>query len=162
MLEKVKDNGVSPVIGVILMVAVTVIVAGLVAAFVFGLTDQLDEEPEATVSFDQEIDNFDEGTYTVRVTAQQLDNADYLRYQIVGPNAADGDHTVDNLGSDPDTSPSNVPADDGQHFATESGDAIELGGLQDGDEVQVSGVLEGDEAVITTYSVDDVQNFASE
>jgi flagellin-like protein len=35
----INDNGISPVIGVILMVAITVILAAIIAAFVFGMTE---------------------------------------------------------------------------------------------------------------------------
>jgi len=37
MFRKKRDEAVSPVIGVILMVAITVILAAVIAAFVFGL-----------------------------------------------------------------------------------------------------------------------------
>ncbi|MDD1666743.1 MAG: type IV pilin N-terminal domain-containing protein [Methanomicrobiales archaeon] len=37
MLRKKKEEAVSPVIGVILMVAITVILAAVIAAFVFGM-----------------------------------------------------------------------------------------------------------------------------
>jgi flagellin-like protein len=36
-----EDRGVSPVIGVILMVAITVILAAVIGAFVLGLGDDL-------------------------------------------------------------------------------------------------------------------------
>ena len=36
-MTKSKEDAVSPVIGVILMVAVTVILAAVIAAFVFGM-----------------------------------------------------------------------------------------------------------------------------
>jgi flagellin-like protein len=48
------DDAVSPVIGVILMVAITVILAAVIASFVLGLGDQQDTAP--TVSFDIEYD----------------------------------------------------------------------------------------------------------
>jgi flagellin-like protein len=48
------DDAVSPVIGVILMVAITVILAAVIASFVLGLGDQQDTAPQ--VSFDVEYD----------------------------------------------------------------------------------------------------------
>ncbi|MFC6973978.1 type IV pilin [Halomicroarcula sp. GCM10025709] len=49
------DNAVSPVIGVILMVAITVILAAVIATFVLGLGDQVSNTaPQATFSFDYE------------------------------------------------------------------------------------------------------------
>jgi len=48
-----SDRGVSPVIGVILMVAITVILAALIGAFVLGLGDQVSNNaPQASFSFD--------------------------------------------------------------------------------------------------------------
>lgn len=47
------DRAVSPVIGVILMVAITVILAAVIGVFVLGLQDELGETaPTATLSFD--------------------------------------------------------------------------------------------------------------
>ncbi|NHX37053.1 MULTISPECIES: type IV pilin [Halolamina] len=41
------DRGVSPVIGVILMVAITVILAAVIGTFVLGLGDSLEQAPQA-------------------------------------------------------------------------------------------------------------------
>ena len=50
-----EDDAVSPVIGVILMVAVTVILAAVIASFVLGLGDQAQQStPQASFSFDYE------------------------------------------------------------------------------------------------------------
>lgn len=47
------DNAVSPVIGVILMVAITVILAAVIATFVLGLGEQVqDTAPSTSFSFD--------------------------------------------------------------------------------------------------------------
>jgi flagellin-like protein len=47
------DDAVSPVIGVILMVAITVILAAVIATFVLGLGDQVsDTAPQASFSFE--------------------------------------------------------------------------------------------------------------
>jgi flagellin-like protein len=49
------DQAVSPVIGVILMVAITVILAAVIGTFVLGLGDQVqDSPPSATFSFSVE------------------------------------------------------------------------------------------------------------
>jgi flagellin-like protein len=48
-----EDRAVSPVIGVILMVAITVILAAVIGTFVLGLGDQVSESaPQAQFSFD--------------------------------------------------------------------------------------------------------------
>jgi flagellin-like protein len=48
-----EDRAVSPVIGVILMVAITVILAAVIGTFVLGLGDQVsDNAPQASMSFE--------------------------------------------------------------------------------------------------------------
>jgi flagellin-like protein len=52
------DDAVSPVIGVILMVAITVILAAVIGTFVLGLGDQVSNtSPSASFSFDFESGN---------------------------------------------------------------------------------------------------------
>jgi flagellin-like protein len=74
-----NDNGVSPVIGVILMVAITVILAAVIAAFVFGMSGQINktkivavtvQQPDRThitVTYQggQDAQSFETGTVTV-------------------------------------------------------------------------------------------------
>lgn len=54
ILPSDKERAVSPVIGVILMVAITVILAAVIGAFVLGLGDNLENSsgPSASLSFD--------------------------------------------------------------------------------------------------------------
>jgi flagellin-like protein len=54
------DKGVSPVIGVILMVAVTVVLAAVIGSFVFGLGDGLNQPaPSTQIEFDYDAANGD-------------------------------------------------------------------------------------------------------
>jgi len=58
-----QDDAVSPVIGVILMVAITVILAAVIATFVLGLGDNLSNTaPQASFGFDYADDATDELT----------------------------------------------------------------------------------------------------
>lgn len=66
-----KDRGVSPVIGVILMVAITVILAAVIAAFVLGIGPG-DDPVEAAVS------TSGDGTSTIEVSVDSADNADRI------------------------------------------------------------------------------------
>ncbi|MEA1931619.1 MAG: type IV pilin N-terminal domain-containing protein [Euryarchaeota archaeon] len=67
-----SDRGVSPVIGVILMVAITVILAAVIGAFVLGLGDQVSNNaPQASFSFE-----FDTDEQNVTVTHTGGDNID--------------------------------------------------------------------------------------
>jgi flagellin-like protein len=53
-----EDRAVSPVIGVILMVAITVILAAVIGTFVLGLGDQVSESaPQAQFTFDFDGDD---------------------------------------------------------------------------------------------------------
>jgi len=56
MVTRKNDEAVSPVIGVILMVAITVILAAVIAAFVFGMSGNISK------------------TKTVAVTVQKIDS----------------------------------------------------------------------------------------
>jgi len=47
-----EDRAVSPVIGVILMVAITVILAAVIGTFVLGLGDRVQTRPQASFSYD--------------------------------------------------------------------------------------------------------------
>jgi flagellin-like protein len=59
-----EDDAVSPVIGVILMVAITVILAAVIASFVLGLGDQADRTtPQASFSW-----TLNDDTYNLTVT----------------------------------------------------------------------------------------------
>ena len=82
--ETRKDSAVSPVIGVILMVAITVILAAVIGTFVLGLGDNVQETPSAGVSISQEAN--ESVTFTI-VSTGNLDGA-----RIVGP---DGNRSAD-------------------------------------------------------------------
>jgi len=65
MKQKIKamlddDRGVSPVIGVILMVAITVILAAVIGTFVLGLGDSLEQAPQSTLNSEDASDDFDD------------------------------------------------------------------------------------------------------
>jgi len=58
------DDAVSPVIGVILMVAITVILAAVIASFVLGLGDQASQTtPTVSFSFDYNADDGSDGDF---------------------------------------------------------------------------------------------------
>jgi len=62
MIGKLKtlfddDRAVSPVIGVILMVAITVILAAVIGTFVLGLGDSLEQAPQAQLDAEASSDD---------------------------------------------------------------------------------------------------------
>ncbi|WP_135536354.1 type IV pilin [Halostella pelagica] len=76
------DDAVSPVIGVILMVAITVILAAVIGAFVLDLGGNTQETPQASFNFDQSSgpsvtishesgDSLQEGNIDVTVEGEQ-------------------------------------------------------------------------------------------
>ena len=50
--SKKEDRGVSPVIGVILMVAITVILAAVIGSFVLGIGGDIQQAPQASLSME--------------------------------------------------------------------------------------------------------------
>ena len=54
-----EERAVSPVIGVILMVAITVILAAVIGAFVLGIGGETQETPQVSLSFDQDANGLD-------------------------------------------------------------------------------------------------------
>jgi len=72
------DDAVSPVIGVILMVAITVILAAVIASFVLGLGNSTNTTPSASFNFD-----YSEADGNVTVTHATGDNIDSARLSVV-------------------------------------------------------------------------------
>ena len=72
------ERGVSPVIGVILMVAITVILAAVIASFVLGFGDSVSENVQAGA----DISENDDGTATVTWISEG--NADHLNVTAAG------------------------------------------------------------------------------
>ncbi|EMA63596.1 type IV pilin [Halorubrum sp. E3] len=69
------DRAVSPVIGVILMVAITVILAAVIGTFVLGLGDQLgDTAPQASFTIDDETTNTT--LYVTKTGGQSIEASD--------------------------------------------------------------------------------------
>ncbi|WP_276258095.1 type IV pilin N-terminal domain-containing protein [Haloglomus litoreum] len=77
------DDAVSPVIGVILMVAITVILAAVIGTFVLGLGDQVSNtSPQASFTFDQEsvsgYDNDNTNPLTLKEVTVTHDGGDKI------------------------------------------------------------------------------------
>ncbi len=91
------DRAVSPVIGVILMVAITVILAAVIGTFVLGLGDQVQETaPNAQFSASMSGDN-------LTFTHEGGDSIDAERLTFVGSGMSDGDEPWDNVSTSTDT-----------------------------------------------------------
>ena len=83
-LFNTDDRAVSPVIGVILMVAITVILAAVIGTFVLGLGDSLgDSQPTAQLSVD-----VDEDSTNVTISHDGGDGIDLDDVDIVARNGS--------------------------------------------------------------------------
>jgi flagellin-like protein len=97
------DDAVSPVIGVILMVAITVILAAVIASFVLGLGDQADQTvPQASFNFEYDQDETSNGDFSGTLASSgdgQLDITHDGGDSIEGARLTltDGDATTDDL-----------------------------------------------------------------
>ena len=93
------SRAVSPVIGVILMVAITVILAAVIGTFVLGLGDSVESAPQASFNFD-----YDDTASREKVTIRHRggDNIDASKLEVrVNGNAVDaGDYNSDSTLSD--------------------------------------------------------------
>ena len=87
MIEKFKseDDGVSPVIGVILLVAVTVALVALATVIVFDIGSDVSETADATVQLNQQGES---------VQATIVRNENVQQFTL-----SDGDGTVSNVNS---------------------------------------------------------------
>ena len=94
------DDAVSPVIGVILMVAITVILAAVIGTFVLGLGDQVQStSPQASFAFDYTDATAD----SLAITHDGGDSITEDRLSVViagatGTNTVDGAHEANALG----------------------------------------------------------------
>jgi flagellin-like protein len=111
-----EDRAVSPVIGVILMVAITVILAAVIGTFVLGLGDQVSESaPQASFSFD-----FDSSADNVTITHEGGDSLERTSISV------NGSETTVTAETDQDF-PSTISAGDSGSFApVESGETIRV------------------------------------
>ncbi|QCW02838.1 type IV pilin [Natrinema pallidum] len=111
-----NERAVSPVIGVILMVAITVILAAVIAAFVLDLGGSVGQEAQAGVSM--EVDN---SNSQVQVEVTSLGNADHVNLT-----SSDWDSSFDSTSSTSNATYMKV------------GDAVTY---TEGDDIQTSGQM---------------------
>ena len=113
------ERGVSPVVGVILMVAITVILAAVIGTFVLDLGGDVSQSPTAGVSVDES-----DGEATITVVS--MDNADGV--EIAGDTtdeddcAPDEDYDTDNCVLE-NVGDSVTATDDGSIIAHQGGDS---------------------------------------
>ncbi|MCO8246987.1 type IV pilin N-terminal domain-containing protein [Haladaptatus sp. AB643] len=121
-----SSRGVSPVIGVILMVAITVILAAVIGTFVMGLGNNVDKNAQVGVSFDQVSSN------SVDVQLTQLGNVQSAENVSV----TSQDCEVDGDGK-----------------FNEVGGIISVSKCESGDKIVVKATVSGKPSVVSTYTV---------
>jgi flagellin-like protein len=127
------DDAVSPVIGVILMVAITVILAAVIASFVLGLGDSTTVSPQA--SLDSEYDS-DTSNLTITHTSGDAIVASevYLRGTGVnntGTTWQNFSDTPENLGGDGSYWNATVSGEVENSDAVTAGDRLEVRAAND-------------------------------
>jgi flagellin-like protein len=130
------DDAVSPVIGVILMVAITVILAAVIGTFVLGLGDRVSEaQPNAQFSFEYaEGEDYDGGTHNfVNITHDGGDGveADQLEVTIGGNSAWKAGNSDTHTIADDDWAGEKITAGATVEIYDDSGT------ISDGEEVKV-------------------------
>jgi flagellin-like protein len=95
------DDAVSPVIGVILMVAITVILAAVIAAFVLGLGDTNSTGPQVSFDYDYtEEDSGNDGELTISVESGDTFEAGRVSFEgNSGIGSFSGNTWADSAGS---------------------------------------------------------------
>ncbi|ELY88650.1 hypothetical protein C483_14967 [Natrialba hulunbeirensis JCM 10989] len=92
-----EERAVSPVIGVILMVAITVILAAVIAAFVLDMGDSIGQEANAAVDIEGD------GTSSVEVSVTSLQSADGVKLSSSNTDWSDasglGDYYTEEVGT---------------------------------------------------------------
>jgi len=139
LLNSDDERAVSPVIGVILMVAITVILAAVIGTFVLGLGDQVREtSPNAQWTWEQEDVSGDltTGSYQATVTQEGGQNVDptSLSTSITSDNSVDeNDITADWSGTN-----GNGEIVAGASYSIVDTDATDAAGLDQGDSVTIT------------------------
>ncbi|MFC7080303.1 type IV pilin N-terminal domain-containing protein [Halorussus caseinilyticus] len=127
------DGAVSPVIGVILMVAITVILAAVIGTFVLGLGDRVSQaSPNSQFTFEYHTDNH--GTNYANVTHDGGDGVEssQVNVSIGGNTAYSPDGATSNFGTNATwssklTAGSTVEINDaGNPSSIEDGDAVKV------------------------------------
>lgn len=148
--EEVKsDSGVSPVIGVLLMVSLTVILAAIIGTYVLDLAGTLQDPPQAAVSFNnQGYDSFSD-TSRVEVVLTNAPRVDFVA--IAGVSNDDNEVIFDGNSC---VEPAANMIDDGRPIIESVGDSVTVCHNSSSGTIRVIGSLNGYEQVLQTHSFD--------
>ena len=127
------DSAVSPVIGVILMVAITVILAAVIGTFVLGLGSNVQSAPTTQFSVDYQDATSNDGTITVTHDGGDTIPVNALSVNVAGSTVdwADASSGADSSVSSGDqatitTKDSGATASNGEVTTPDSGDEVRV------------------------------------
>ena len=158
--KQVKNSGVSPVVGVILMVAVTVILAAVIGSFVLDLGGSVSQSAQAGVSFDEDV-----GSNQIDVQLTTVQAADSIWVNATSVDTAQGTDGYEGgvSGAASPAFDSSAEVDSSliaQQFllsrSTENGGPgtiVTVYGSGDG-QISVIGEVDGESTVIQTFEYD--------
>lgn len=136
-----EDRAVSPVVGVALLIAITVILAAVIGAVVLGLGTSSADAPQASLSFEYDYDEGEDGNLTIIHQSGETLDADEVVLRGDGLNET---------GESPDEEEIALPED------LNAGQSEEVA-AQDDQTVSVvwQDPNSDDESVIATVEIDD-------
>jgi flagellin-like protein len=107
-----SDRAVSPVIGVILMVAITVILAAVIGAFVLEIGDQQETAPNTSFSTEQQMEFYQEAPWSMaNLTTVEISHAGGTNIDISSVEIkVNGNETVVGSDSEPGWTPNDAHA----------------------------------------------------
>lgn len=148
-----EDRAVSPVIGVILMVAITVILAAVIGTFVLGLGDQV-QETSPNAQWDWDFTHNDAAADTLEITHESGDSVDQARLDFSSAQI-DSSATGSDFGSDPVSAGTSATLDTTDGSTSTSDDFRDSD--DGGDTVRLIWSAEGGSSTstLTTYEVPD-------
>ncbi len=120
-----EDDAVSPVIGVILMVAITVILAAVIGAFVLDIGNQQEQTPQTTISFENQENNATPEAIVIKHTGGDELNMDEV-YLTADGSKSDGIDTGEWSASTLNTGESSDEELDDDSGSLGAGDEVEL------------------------------------
>lgn len=165
-----SEFGVSPVIGVVIMVAITVIMGVVISTFFLDITERFsDSGGSASVDFQQNLDNINTNQYSVIATLDRSENADYVVISSVntsseisiGTSYVGESNNNELRPSNVDYAPDNVEDSASVESPAKgtillrNGDKANITGVVAGDKIQVFAGLDGEEKLVRSYTVRD-------
>lgn len=161
-----NNTGVSAMIGVIILIAITVSMVSLIAGFVLDLPDRyFSENINASVSIDQYVADIEEETYYADLRITSIENADYVIIRTNSEENSNVSYTVDRIDDTVDVEDdSSLPdettdiVDVNDQVLSNVGDEVIIGnedGLQPDDRIQIFAGSDNDVILVNSYTVQD-------